>query len=242
MGTARRCLLPYARGSAGHRAGSYPVHGPRASVDLSRTAVRLGSRRKNVVQAGGLRCIALEMRIAQSAVVVDVRDCEVVPILCDQLNRRSCPLCRADCILQHIGVIAHTVDCKNPTSLGELRPVGRALPENLRDRGGCVTVPTTVSVTDDEPNRVKQVQPMRMLFGSLLVVAFGVVVYQPVATSLQSLEQCLSVGRVQTLMQEGGPVIRLDGIERLDQIVEGVSHRNEASIVDAKESAREIIE
>ena len=146
---------------------------------------------------------------------------------------------RADGVLEHIGVIGNAVDGENLRSFGELGLEGRAVPDDLRS--ACR--PCGVLVVDLDADGVQQVDAFALLLGRGLIVARRVGVHQLVAAALKAIQRRGLADGIQPLAQECRPVIRLDGVQRLDHVVEGVGRRRyEAAVIDAEESAGEVIQ
>ena len=74
------------------------------------------------------------------------------------------------------------------------------------------------------------------------VVARRIGELELVAATLQAVQGCGLTDRIESLVQKRGPVIGLDGVERLDDVVESVGNGDRTAIVDAKESPGKVVE
>src|ERR1700719_3327868 len=72
--------------------------------------LRLLSRGQDIVEPCGCRWFALQVRVAQTIVIVESEDSKSIAGLDDQLDRKLRRLRRSDRVFQYIDVVGGTVD------------------------------------------------------------------------------------------------------------------------------------
>src|SRR5215472_10540493 len=95
---------------------------------------------QNVIQPGRGGRIALQLRVAQSTVVIQMRDRIPVPGLQNELDRRASRLGPLDRILQHVIIVRDPVHGENLAALDQARLESRSVPEHLADAPARVPV------------------------------------------------------------------------------------------------------
>src|SRR5579862_9310415 len=136
-----------------------------------RTASPNLSRAQDVVETRRHGGVALEMREAQSAVVVEVRDPEAVLLLDDELDRGARVLGGLDGCLENVAAVRGAVDREYLHALGQLGLVGGAV------------------LADREPDRVAERGPLAVAVHGLGVLIRRVVEHELVAAARDSAER-----------------------------------------------------
>ena len=73
-------------------------------------------------------------------------------------------------------------------------------------------------------------------------LGFGIVVDQSITTLSKAAFRNLRLNFIDSCTEESCPIVRLDCIQRLNDIVEGIGNRDIATVIDSEEELGEIIQ
>ena len=167
----------------------------------------------NIVDQVGFRLVAYQMRILPSAVVIHAQGLEILAILRDQHDGRGIFHRIGHCVAEHVRAELPSIDRDN---------LHRRRETCFKRWSAQANVDHIAVLVRNEAERIREVDVLPHLFAGLPEFRSFGRIGQLVAAIDDSVQRSVGRGRLQPFVQEGGPIVRLNGIKGFDDIFERV--------------------
>src|ERR1700735_3645015 len=176
---------------------------------------------------------ALQMRILESAVIVDALGAKAVVFLEQQFDRFIAALRGGDRRPQQLRLLCAAVDREQGKPAGQSRLECGAAPQNINE---------APVIVDREAERVGEIRDLAIGVRVLGVLGRLFGIHERPSGASQSVQRRTGAMPVETRAQEGRPIEGLHGIQGMYDIVESIGKRFVAAVSNAEEIARKIIQ